>query len=88
MAEPKTEKGPGSAPGPNLFSVRTERLRIPGPPAGRPFRFLFVPIEPADDIGADGPRCNLRGLRLLAFAVRLLVGRANERVFNEHVRLS
>src|SRR5258708_38721782 len=47
----------------------------------------FAAIEPAYDIGADGPRRNLRGLRLLAFAVRLFVGRADERAFNEDVSL-
>ena len=45
----------------------------------------FAAIEPAYDIGADGPRRNLRGLRLLAFAVRLFVGRADERAFDEYV---
>src|SRR6266513_872555 len=38
-------------------------------------------------IGADGPRRNLRGLRLLAFAVQLFVGRADERAFDEYVGL-
>ena len=45
----------------------------------------FTAIEPAHDIGADGPRRNLRGLRLLAFAARLFVGRADERAFDEYV---
>src|SRR6267142_3870742 len=45
----------------------------------------FTAIKPAHDIGADGPRRNLRGLRLLAFAVRLFVGRADERAFDEYV---
>src|SRR6266478_8363733 len=45
----------------------------------------FAAIEPAYDISADGPRRNLRGLRLLAFAVRLFVGRADERAFDEYV---
>src|SRR6266436_9569271 len=45
----------------------------------------FAAIKPAHDIGADGPRRNLRGLRLLAFAVRLFVGRADERAFDEYV---
>src|ERR1043166_5631734 len=52
----------------------------------RCFRFMFAAIEPAYDIGTDGPRRNLRGLRLLAFAVRLFVGRADERAFDEDVR--
>jgi hypothetical protein len=47
----------------------------------------FAAIEPAHDIGADGPRRNLRGLRLLAFAVRLFIGRADERAFDEYVSL-
>jgi hypothetical protein len=46
--------------------------------AGRRFRFLLVPIELAHDIGANQPRSNLRGLRLLALAMRLLVGGADE----------
>src|SRR5579859_4383557 len=48
-------------------------------------RVRFAAIEPAYDIGADGPRRNLRGLRLLAFAVWLFVGRAGERAFDEYV---
>jgi hypothetical protein len=44
-------------------------------------------IEPAYDIGANGPGRNLRGLRLPAFAVRLFVGRADERAFDEYVSL-
>jgi len=46
----------------------------------------FAAIEPAYDIGADGPRRNLRG-RFLAFAVRLFVGRADEFAFGEYVSL-
>ena len=43
--------------------------------AGRSWQFVLLAIELAHDIGADGPRCNLHSLRLLAFAVRLLIGR-------------
>ena len=46
--------------------------------AGRSLQFLLVAIELAHHIGVNGPRCDLRSLRLLAFAVGLLVGRANE----------
>ena len=44
---------------------------------------MLLAIELAHDIGADGPRCNLHSLRLLAFAVRLLIGRADERALDE-----
>ena len=64
---------------------RFSRLRQDGRSGCWRFRFRFTAIQPAHDIGTDGPRCNLRGLRLLAFAVGLLVGRADERAFNEHV---
>src|SRR6266699_626234 len=49
------------------------------------FRFGFAAIELADDIGANRPRSDLRGLGLLAFAIRLLVGRADEAAFDEDV---
>ncbi len=52
---------------------------------GECLRFWFTAIEPAHDISADGPRRNLRGLRLLAFAVRLFVGRADEAALDEDV---
>jgi len=48
-------------------------------------QFLLVAIELPHDIGANGPRCDLRSLRLLAFAVGLLVGRANEGALDENV---
>jgi len=41
-------------------------------------RLLLVANELAYDIGANRPRRNLRGFRLLAFALRPLVGRADE----------
>ena len=48
-------------------------------------RFRFAAVELAHDIGADRPRGDLRGLGLLALAVRLLVGGADERAFDEDV---
>ena len=57
-------------------SVRTEPRRTP--PLAPWEQFLLVAIELAHHIGVNGPRCDLRSLRLLAFAVGLLVGRANE----------
>ncbi len=56
-----------------------------GRPAGRLFRLLLVPIKPAHDISPNGPRRNPRGLRFLAFAVRLFVDRADEFAFDEDV---
>jgi hypothetical protein len=52
------------------------------------FRLWLASVELADDIGANRPRCDLRGLRLLAFAVGLLVGRADEAAFDQHVSAS
>ena len=66
-------------------SVRTEPRRTPPWLAGRSLQFLLVAMELAHDISANGPRCDLRSLRLLAFAVRLFVGRADEGAFNKHV---
>src|SRR6266436_5407832 len=40
-------------------------------------------VELAHDIGADRPRGDLRGLGLLALAVRLLVGGTDEAAFDE-----
>ena len=53
--------------------------------AGRSLQFLLAAIELAHDIGANGPRRDLRGLGLLAFAVGLLVARANEGALDENV---
>jgi len=50
-------------------------------------RLRFAAVELAHGIGANKPRPNLGGFRLLAFAVGLLGRRADERVFNEHVSL-
>jgi hypothetical protein len=50
-------------------------------------RLRFAAVELAHGIGANKPRHNLGGFRLLAFAVGLLGRRADERVFNEHVSL-
>jgi hypothetical protein len=47
--------------------------------------FRLTAIELAHDIGANRPRGDLGGLRLLALPVRLLVNRADERAFDEHV---
>jgi hypothetical protein len=55
--------------------------------AGRRFRLLIVAIELAHHISANRPRRNFRGLRLLAFAVGLVVCRADERAFSEQVSL-
>jgi hypothetical protein len=41
------------------------------------FRFGFAAIELTHDIGANRPRRDLRGLGLLAFAIGLLIGRAD-----------
>jgi len=46
-------------------------------------RFGLATIEPLDDVGANRPRSRLRGLGLLAFAVRLLVGRADAADFDQ-----
>src|ERR1700719_3320573 len=43
-------------------------------------------VEPPDDVGANRPRGDLRGLGFLAFAVRLFVGGADEAALDEHVR--
>jgi hypothetical protein len=43
--------------------------------------FRLTAIELAHDIGANRPRGDLGGLRLLALPVRLLVNRADERAF-------
>src|SRR5215469_10253981 len=64
-------------------SVRREPRRTP--PLAPWEQFLLVAIELAHHIGANGPRCDLRSLRLLAFAVGLLIGRADERPLDEHV---
>jgi hypothetical protein len=48
-------------------------------------RLRLVAIELAYDISANRPRRNLRGFRLLAFAAGLLVDRADERAFDEHL---
>ena len=50
------------------------------------FRLGFGAIELAHDVGADGPRSDLGRRRLLALAVRPLVGRANEFAFDEDMR--
>jgi hypothetical protein len=46
-------------------------------------RLRLVAIELAYDISANRPRRNLRGFRVLALAVGLLVDRADERAFDE-----
>src|SRR5579885_174707 len=52
---------------------------------GNRFRFWFAAIEFTDDVGANGPRRDLRSLRLLTLAVRLLVSRTDERAFDKDV---
>src|SRR5580765_8872473 len=47
--------------------------------------FWLAAVELAHNIGANRPRSDLRGLGLLAFAVRLLVGRADEAAFDQDV---
>src|SRR5271165_2619856 len=86
------EKGPGSTPGPDVFE-QSERSRfrsaacfIRSSGTGSiHFGFRLAAIEFAHDIRTNRPRCNLHGFRLPAFAVRLLVGRADEAAFNEDV---
>ena len=48
-------------------------------------RFWLAAVELAHDIGANRPRSDLRGLGLFAFAIRLLVGRADQAAFDEHM---
>jgi hypothetical protein len=48
-------------------------------------RFWLAAVEVAHNIGANRPRSDLRGLGLLPFAIRLLVGRADEAAFDEQV---
>jgi hypothetical protein len=64
---------------------RVERLTRSCGTGSESFRFGFAAIELAHDIGANRPRRDLRGLGLLAFAIRLLVGRADEAAFDEHM---
>ena len=49
------------------------------------FRFRFPAIELAHDIGANRPRDDLGRRCFLAFAIRTLVGAADERAFDEDV---
>src|SRR6202035_2839807 len=53
---------------------------------GRRFRLWLAAIEFSHNIGANRPRRNLCGRRLLALAVGPLVGRADEAAFDEDVR--
>ena len=46
----------------------------------------FIAVELAHDVRANRPRRDLGRLRLLAFAVRLLVSRADEAALDEDVR--
>jgi len=46
-------------------------------------RFWLAAVELTHDIGANRPRRDLRGLRLLALAVRGFVRRADEAAFDE-----
>src|SRR5258706_840281 len=46
----------------------------------------FIAIELAHNVRANRPRRDLRRLRLLAFAVRLLVSRADQAALDEDVR--
>src|SRR5438552_12857466 len=62
---------------------RVERFTRSSGTGSDSFRFGFAAIELAHNIGANRPRSDLRGLGLLAFAVRLLVGRADEAAFDE-----
>ena len=48
-------------------------------------RLRLAPVELTHDIGANRPRSDLRGFRVLAFAVRLVVGGADEAALDEHV---
>ena len=64
--------------------VGTDRRRSLATGSGG-FRFGFAAVEFAHNIGANRPRSDLRGLGLLAFAICLLVGRADEGAFDEHM---
>src|SRR5579859_6714604 len=50
------------------------------------FGLGFIAVELSHDIRANRPRSNLRRLRRFAFAVRLLVSRADEAALDEDVR--
>src|SRR5258708_15414819 len=86
-------KGPGSAPGPNIFE-QSERSRFRGADrfirssgtGSLHLRFRLAAVELAHDVCANRPRCDLRGRGLLAFAVWALVSAADERAFDEDVR--
>src|SRR5271165_255005 len=86
-------KGPGSAPGPDIFE-QSERSRFRGANAfvrsngtgSIHLRFRLAAVELSHNVGANRPRCDLGRRGLLALAVRALVGAADERAFDEDVR--
>jgi hypothetical protein len=81
-------RGPPARPeGLDAGCIRTSFVGFRSTLGSSGFRFRFAAIEPADGVGANRPRSDLRGLGLLALAVRLLVGRADEAAFDEDVRL-
>jgi len=86
MTEPKTEKARFCAGAESCSKSERSLVGRRWRPAGRRFRFLLVAIELAHDISANRPRRDLRGLRLLAFAIRLFVGRTDEAALDEYVR--
>jgi len=89
----KKEKSPpampeGSFPVRRLECSGFRRLgRMVGRLGSGRLRLGFAAVELAHDIGANRPRRNLRGFGLLAFAIGLLVRRADERSLDEHVSL-
>ena len=86
------KKGPGKSPGPVHCDSRRERAPcfrsfVRGLRSGSDrFRFGFAAVELSDDIGANRPRRDLRGCGFLAFAVGLLVGRADQAALDQDVR--
>ena len=77
----------GEALGPAAANTNSSTSgRLPRSGGSRHFRLGFAAIELAHDVGADGPRSDLGRRRLLAFAVRPLVGRADEFAFDEDMR--
>ena len=86
MTEPNNRKGPGSAPGPNaVFSQNGASADSAFGSLGGVCSSCSLRSSLRTSSARIRPRCDLRSLRLLAFAVGLLVGRANERAFDEHM---
>ena len=90
IADGQKEKSPPATPERPSGSGGLERSRVFAEFGGLPKRSAFAaPASPRSSLRTTSARMDhdviFVGLRFLAFAVRLLVGRADERAFDEYV---